>query len=258
MKKKILLHTVIYSFTFSLLFIPFSKAGSNGTGFASMDRVYFAEAAPAEKDSTISEADAKALFISTLYDSLELNKIGLAEEVLTYAYTGYQNLLNKGMIKEPGILSIVDFSKSSTKKRLYIIDMNNYKLLNHTYVAHGKNTGQEFATKFSNKPESLQSSLGFYITRNTYFGKHGLSLKLEGKDKGFNDKAMERAIVLHGSSYSDENFVRARGYLGRSWGCPAVPEKEKTKIINTIKDGTVLFIYHPTKSYLHGSTVLNG
>ena len=159
MKKKILLHTVIYSFTFSLLLIPFSKAGSNGTGFKSLDRVHFAEAVPIEKDSNLAEVDAKALFIASLYDSLQLNKIGLTEEVLTYAYTGYQNLLKKGMISEPGILTIADFSKSSTKKRLYIIDMNNYKLLNHTYVAHGKNTGQEFATKFSNTPESLQSSL---------------------------------------------------------------------------------------------------
>src|SRR5690606_5245141 len=146
------------------------------------------------------------------------NKIGLSEEVLTYAYTGYQNLLNKGMIKEPGILSIVDFSKSSTKKRLYIIDMNNFKLLNHTYVAHGKNTGQKFATKFSNTPESLQISRGFHITRNTYSGKHGLSLKLQSNDKVFNDKAMQRAIVLNGSYYSEENFVSARGYLRRSCG----------------------------------------
>ena len=257
MKKKILLNSVIYCFTISLLIFPFYKAGSNGTGFSNLEKAYITNA-PVIKDSTVVEADKDLLFISSLYDSLKLEKIGLTEEVLTYAYNGYQNLLEEGQVKEPGILSIADFSQSSTKKRLYIIDMNKFKLLSNTYVAHGKNTGMEYATKFSNKPESLQSSLGFYITRNTYFGKHGLSLKLEGKDKGFNDKAMERAIVLHGSAYSDENFVKARGYLGRSWGCPAVPEKEKTKIINTIKDGTCLFIYHPTKSYLHGSTVLNG
>lgn len=235
------------------MIFPFLKAGSIGTGFSGMDNIM-----PEIKDSTEVVIDNDEAFVNNLYDSLDLDQVGLKKEVLNYAYEGYHRLLEKGLIKHPGILTVVDFSQSSKNKRLYLIDMDNYMLLMNTYVAHGKNSGEEFATHFSNKPESLQSSLGFYVTRSTYNGKHGLSLRMEGLEKGFNDNAMERAIVLHGSAYSDANFVRSRGYLGRSWGCPAVPENKKTEIINLIKEGTCLFIYHPTESYLHGSTLLNG
>ncbi|MDP9229892.1 MAG: murein L,D-transpeptidase catalytic domain family protein [Bacteroidota bacterium] len=215
----------------------------------------------AEKILVDINADKNASFlnaVSALYDSLKLNAAGLSKQALEYGYKGYQKLLNQGSITHPGLLTICDFSQSSRKKRLYVIDMNNYKLLMNTFVAHGKNTGAEYATSFSNNPESLQSSLGFYVTRNPYQGKHGLSLKIDGMEKGFNDNALERDIVIHGANYTDKNFTDAKSYLGRSWGCPAVPQKQTAKIINTIKDGTCLFIYHPTSSYLHGSMILNG
>jgi len=124
------------------------------------------------------------------------------------------------------------------------------------YVAHGRNSGAEFASNFSNRPESLQSSLGFYITGETYIGQHGLSLRVNGIEKGINDNAYQRAIVVHGANYIGEKW--GGSYMGRSFGCPAVPAAESAQLINTIKNGSVLFIYHPTASYLKGSKILNG
>jgi hypothetical protein len=140
---------------------------------------------------------------------------------------------------------------------MYIIDVTDRKILLNTYVAHGKNTGLDYATKFSNKMESLQSSLGFYVTKGTYFGKHGLSLKLDGQEPGFNDKAEQRAVVIHGADYIGAHRINA-AYMGRSFGCPAVPQAQSNKVINLLKNGTTLFIYHPSNSYLQRSKILNG
>jgi hypothetical protein len=192
-----------------------------------------------------------------LYDSLKLNQFGLSLEAVEYAYKGYEKLENKGALKNPGILTICDLTKSSLQKRMYIIDVANYKMLLNTYVAHGKNSGGEYARRFSNKVKSLATSLGFFVTQNIYFGKHGLSLKLKGLEPGFNDKAEQRAVVVHGAPYVGNNFVNTQ-FMGRSFGCPAVPQTEVSTVINLIKDGTCLFIYHPSASYLHGSKILNG
>lgn len=194
---------------------------------------------------------------SQVYNTCNLEQYGLSEQAFDYAWKGYNYLLERKRISRQNYLTICDLGQSSLKKRLYIIDIVNNKLLVNTYVAHGKNSGLEYANQFSNKPESLETSLGFYITANTYDGKHGLSLRLNGVDPGFNDKAMERTIVIHGANYVDASRVNI-GYMGRSWGCPAVPQKESANIITTIKNGTCLFIYHPTKSYLFGSKILNG
>ncbi|MCX6293990.1 MAG: murein L,D-transpeptidase catalytic domain family protein, partial [Sphingobacteriales bacterium] len=129
-------------------------------------------------------------------------------------------------------------------------------LLFNTYVAHGQNSGYAMAEKFSNKASSLQSSLGFYETSSTYLGKHGYSLKLEGLEKGINDNAMERSIVMHGASYVSEGIIKIKGYLGRSWGCPAVPEKYSKPIIDKIKNGTCIFIYANNSMYFHQSKLL--
>jgi L,D-transpeptidase catalytic domain len=195
---------------------------------------------------------------SFLYGSMQLDCHGLSPEAFSYAWKGYQRLLRKKLIQRTDYLTICDFSQSSRRKRLYIIDVANQQLIINTYVAHGRNSGGEFATHFSNRPESLQSSLGFYITDHTYTGKHGLSLRINGVDPGYNDKAMMRTIVIHGAAYVDESRVRSGIYMGRSFGCPAVPQKESASIIHTIKNGTCLFIYHPGKNYLLGSTILNG
>jgi L,D-transpeptidase catalytic domain len=195
---------------------------------------------------------------SSLYNAIQLDQYGLSKEAFDYAWKGYQILLKKKLISRNNYLTICDFSQSSGQKRLYIIDVCNNKLLINTYVAHGRNSGGEYATHFSNKPESLQSSLGFYITSNTYIGEHGLSLRINGVDPGYNDKALERSIVIHGAAYVDAARAREGIFMGRSYGCPAVPQKESTNIITTIKNGTCLFIYHPDKNYLHGSKILNG
>ena len=194
---------------------------------------------------------------SALYNSLRLDKIGLPLSAFEYAYKGYQYLKSKGVLTNPGVVTICDFSQSSSKRRMYIIDVENIKVLYNTYVAHGKNSGLQYAKKFSNRPESLQSSLGFFVTKNTYFGKHGLSLRLAGLERGFNDKAEARAVVVHGADYIGDNRLDAP-YMGRSFGCPAVPQKQATTVINLIKNGTCLFIYHPDANYLHGSKILNG
>src|SRR5690606_9287043 len=145
------------------------------------------------------------------------------------------------------VLSICDFSQSSKRKRLYIIDLEQKKLLMQTFVAHGKNSGSEYAKNFSNRPESHQSSLGFYVTRSTYYGEHGLALKIDGLERGINDKAFARNIVVHGSDYVGNSFLKNNKKIGRSFGCPAVPREQAPKIIQTIKQGTCLFIYHPSK-----------
>ena len=196
--------------------------------------------------------------LSELYATIHLENYGLSKNAFDYALKGYNYLLEKNKITTAGYITICDFSQSSKNKRLYIIDLKNGRLLINTYVAHGRNSGGEFATRFSNRPESLESSLGFYITENTYFGEHGLSLKIKGIDKGFNDRAASRMIVLHGALYAESNFLSHNRFLGRSFGCPAVPASESASIINIIKNGTCFFIYHPTKKYLNGSTILNG
>lgn len=192
-----------------------------------------------------------------LYDSLKLGSLGLAREVMNMAYKGHQVLAERGVLNNEEVMAIVDFSQSSKAKRLYIIDTKNYRVLMNTYVAHGKNSGLNYAERFSNRPESLQSSLGFYVTKGTYFGKHGLSLRLSGQERGFNDNAEARAVVIHGAEYIGDNRLSSP-YMGRSFGCPAVPQAQSEKVINLLKNGTCLFIYHPTQQYLHGSTILNG
>lgn len=195
---------------------------------------------------------------STLYNSMQLEQLGLSKAAFDYAWKGYEYLLNTKKISRSNYLTICDFSQSSLKKRMYIIDIEKNRLVTQTYVAHGRNSGGEYASQFSNKPESLQSSLGFYVTASTYIGKHGLSLKIDGMEPGINDKAMERTIVIHGADYVSAGRAAAGGYMGRSWGCPAVPKEEANSIIATIKNGTCLFIYHPEKRYLTGSKILNG
>jgi L,D-transpeptidase-like protein len=195
---------------------------------------------------------------SVLYDSLNLGEFGLNKKAFAYAWKGYLNLYNKGEISNPGYFSIVDFSQSSRSKRLYIIDLQEMKLFMHTYVAHGRKSGGEFALSFSNRPESHKSSLGFYITGKTYNGTHGLSLQINGMEKGINDKAWARKIVIHGSEYVGDNFLEENPFSGRSYGCPAIPSTERDTIINAIKEGSCLFIYHPSKLYLSRSKILNG
>jgi hypothetical protein len=204
-----------------------------------------------------SEREAVAEEAASIYDSIGLNRFSLSRKAFEYAWVGYKRLLESGRIDRKEVLSICDFSQSSRRKRLYVIDVEERKVLIHTYVAHGRRSGGEYARSFSNNPESHKSSLGFYVTGNTYYGGHGLALTIEGLERGINDKADERKIVVHGSEYVGSNFLRNNKFNGRSFGCPAVPAKDTYKVINTIKEGSCLFIYHPTKNYISKSKILN-
>jgi hypothetical protein len=191
-----------------------------------------------------------------VYDSLGLGKLGLSRAAFDYALKGFNYLIAKGKVANDAIISIADFSVASSKKRLFILDLKNYKILFNTYVAHGKNSGNEFASNFSNAPESLQSSPGFFITKDTYNGAHGLSLRLEGEEQGINDNALSRGIVMHAAEYVNESLAKGRGFIGRSWGCPAVPPELHLAIINKIKNGSCLFLYTPDKKYISSSRIL--
>lgn len=194
---------------------------------------------------------------NTLYESMNLGLMGLSKQAFGYAMKGFTLLVQQGKLENENILSIVDFSIPSSKKRLFVIDLDQLRVVFNTYVAHGVNSGAAMAREFSNTPESLKSSLGFYETLQTYSGGHGYSLRLEGLEKGINDNANSRDIVIHAADYVNEAFIKARGFIGRSWGCPALPEKLNAPIINTIKGGTCLFLYSPDKTYLNKSKIIN-
>jgi hypothetical protein len=151
----------------------------------------------------------------------------------------------KGIFKKD-MLTLIDFSLSSNEKRLWVIDLATKTILFNSLVAHGRNTGDEFAKRFSNSAESFKSSLGIYVTGEIYNGKHGKSLKLDGLEKGINDNARNRGIVMHAADYVSSFFIKAHNRLGRSQGCPALPAEFTEKIINKIKDKSCLYIYYPT------------
>jgi L,D-transpeptidase catalytic domain len=193
-----------------------------------------------------------------MYNDMGLADNGLSRTVFMMAVKGFSKLREKGLVGEDSVLTIIDFTKSSREKRLYVLDLKNEDIVYNTVVAHGKNSGQEYAKSFSNKPRSNKSSLGFYITEGTYLGGNGYSLKLNGAEAGINDKAFARAIVMHGADYANEEVIGRKGFLGRSFGCPAVPQKLTKKIIDKIKDGNALFVYFPDPIYLKRSNLLNG
>ncbi len=180
-----------------------------------------------------------------------------ATNLLQTALSGYELLKKEQTINRPEVITIIDFSLPSNQERLWVLDLIESKVLYHCLVSHGRNSGEVMAEKFSNKLGSYASSPGFYTTGETYFGKHGFSLRLNGIENGINDKARERAIVIHGADYVSSEFIEKNGRLGRSLGCPAVPEELSTEIIETIKDGTCLFVYAPTDSYLSESLVIS-
>lgn len=241
-------YLLVSSFVIAILHLPFAFAKS-ATGGGKL----FYHADNLSKRGT----EDSLQFLPSLrsaYDSLQLSLAGLSQQAFDFAKKGFDKLLEEGKLINDSIISIVDFSQPSNKKRLFVLDLKNYKVLFNTFVAHGRNTGREQATYFSNQNASYMSSPGFYITAETYEGKNGYSLKLEGLERGINDNAWERGIVVHGAPYVSQDFVNAQGYIGRSQGCPAVPVQLSRPIINTIKGGTCMFIYHP--SYISHSPVL--
>lgn len=223
-------------------------------GFQKINPLFVSSSYQIHKDTVSVNSDSLSKpEWETLYDSLDLKKQGLSETAFLYAWYGFHK-----MRLDKQIMAIADFSQSSCKKRLYVIDLIKKKLILNTFVAHGRNSGQEYAKEFSNDNSSFQSSLGFYKTLGTYQGKHGLSLRLEGLEKGINDRAYERAIVMHGADYVSEDFIKNTGRLGRSQGCPAVSIADSKKLIQLLYDGAGLFIYSQNPRYFKSSALLSG
>ena len=192
--------------------------------------------------------------ISLIYDGLHGNADALpSREVLTMAIQGWSKMKNNLKSK---VLTVIDFSLPSTAKRMWIIDPEKGEVLLNSVVSHGRNSGDLMAKSFSNQPESFKSSVGFYKTAETYSGKHGYSLRLDGLEKGFNDQARSRAIVIHGADYAREEFAESVGRLGRSLGCPALPSELSAKAIDLIKDGSLLFIFGKDAGYLSKSSLI--
>jgi hypothetical protein len=195
--------------------------------------------------------------MADLYEALKLKTMGLARQVFDYSMKGIHKLKQSGKLSNDKVVTIADFSQPSANKRLYVIDLETKRVLFNTWVAHGKNSGQEEAHSFSNTPQSNKSSLGFYVTLNTYEGKNGYSLQLNGLETGFNTNALDRGIVVHAADYVNENYIHSQGWIGRSQGCPAVAPELNRPIINTIKDGSCFFIYSPNDQYIRRSEILN-
>jgi hypothetical protein len=195
--------------------------------------------------------------VRQLYNNIGLEQYDLSYDVFRYSMVGFYSLKQEGKLNNKNILTIIDFSKSSTKKRFYTIDIDQQRILYNTYVSHGKNTGEDMAKQFSNTVYSNQSSLGFYITAETYIGSKGYSLKLDGADKGYNDNMRERAVVMHAADYVSERWIKANGRLGRSQGCPALPVELSKEIIDVVKNGTAIFAYYQDEKFLNSSAYLN-
>ena len=189
--------------------------------------------------------------IDEVYEEAALEPV-MEKNVFRMAMTGYSKIAPKN----DSLISIIDFSRPSTDKRFYLVDLANKTLLFNTFTSHGVNTGEDQAIAFSNKNGSRQSSLGFYLTAETYEGKHGTSLKLDGLERGFNNRARKRYIVIHSADYVSESFIKENGRLGRSWGCPALPPDITQDIIQLIKEGSVLFIYGNDENYLKNSKLI--
>jgi len=208
-----------------------------------------------------NEASLKAAdfvrHIKKLYSELGFSERLLSLRAFRCSITAYYIALSEKHIKKPYILTIIDYTKPSTKERLFVIDLKKRKILFKELVAHGKMSGNKYARYFSNKPGSLKSSIGLYITLNPYIGKHGYSLRLRGLEKGFNDNAERRNIVMHGAWYVNRKMAKYLNWIGRSWGCPAVSLQSAKKIIDIIKGGTALYIYYPLKNYFQKSQYLN-
>ena len=211
----------------------------------------------ANNNSSTNHAINENPLVKNIYDSLKLGTLGLSKQAYDYAIKGFNYLLSHGKLNNNSVISIADFSVTSNKKRLFIIDIKNYKILFNTYVAHGQNSGKEYANNFSNNPNSLASSPGFYVTKEIYKGSKGYSLRLEGEETGINDNALTRGIVMHAAPYVNESLAKVRGFIGRSWGCPAVAPELHQSIINKIKNGSCLFLYTPDKNYISHSKILS-
>ncbi len=179
----------------------------------------------------------------------------ISPHVLKLALTAYNNARKLGYDNK-GILTVIDYHQPDNAKRFYVFDLKHNRLLYNTYVAHGLGSGSVYASRFSNRIGSHESSLGLYVTKNAYYGEFGYALRIDGLDRGFNDNAFKRDIVVHGAKYVKAYYAKEYGYIGRSWGCPSVPKRLAEPVINTIKGGTLIFAYAPNQRWLAHSKFL--
>lgn len=249
MTQKILTLIAVIVFSFAFTFAPSNNATPGSSTSTSTTEGIIIENETTEKLSIDAE-------ISLLYKVFSENNASIpSPESFSNGMKGYYKLLEQGLVKKE-ILTIIDFNLSSTQKRMWVLDMKNNEVLIHSVVSHGKNTGGEFATQFSNTLNSLQSSLGFYVTGETYMGGNGYSLFIDGMEKEFNSRARERYVVIHGAAYANPETIKNLGRLGRSYGCPAVPTAITKEFIDTIKDKSVVYIHSNNKTYAERSEMI--
>jgi hypothetical protein len=184
--------------------------------------------------------------------------IKINNDVVEMAFGAASCAVRAGAVSNPETLTVIDYSKPSTEKRLFVYDLRSHDLLYSELVAHGQGSGENFATHFSNDPNTHATSLGLFVTEDTYIGKNGYSLRLNGLDRGFNDRALERAIVMHGAPYVNPDTVSSLGRLGRSWGCPALRPAIAKQVIDHVKGGSLVFAYYPDQNWLRSSKYLGG
>jgi hypothetical protein len=219
-------------------------------------QIYHAKASENDIASNHSESVSPDFIIDHIYHAF--GDVTMPKfDVFQKAMRGYAKLRSNNHISNDTLLTVMDFRMSANEKRMWVLDIKNKKVLFNCLVAHGRNTGEEFAEKFSNIPQSFKSSIGFYVTGGTYTGEHGLSLYLDGMEKGFNDKARDRYIVMHGADYVSEKFIEENGRLGRSLGCPAISRELQDEIIPLIAEKTCMFIYAPHTKYELASKLIN-
>ncbi len=181
---------------------------------------------------------------------------GADVEVFEMALGAARCAIKNGVVADPATLTVIDYSKPSTEQRLWVYDLRDRELIYKELVAHGQGSGANYATAFSNEPDTHRTSIGLFVTEDTYVGRNGYSLRLHGLDRGFNDRARERAIVMHGAPYVSKSFIKSQGRLGRSWGCPAVSDVIAREVIDTVKGGSLVFAYYPDQKWLASSKFL--
>lgn len=236
-------------------FTLMARNGSSGSDVAATAPVGAGEAkADASVEHSTDNTAVAAAFALSGWEDADLG--GIDPKVFALALGAASCAVRAGAATNPGTLTVIDYSRPSTAKRLWVYDVSERTLLYEELVAHGQGSGANLATLFSNEPDTHRTSIGLFVTDVTYVGRNGYSLRLDGLDKGFNDQARARAIVMHGAPYVNEAFAKAQGRIGRSWGCPALDDAIARKVIDRVKGGGLVFSYYPDQDWLKSSRFL--
>lgn len=250
MKKTALAFAATLLLALATLVIPALASSSADAPAASRTTAPASRTAPAQTPLPVPAVDAPQARRAgeALHETLRVP--GLRPEVLRLALEAQEKAIRRGVVERPELLTLIDYSLPSTEKRLWVLDLDRGEVLFHELTTHGKASGGNMATQFSNVSMSLMSNLGLMTTAETYYGKNGYSLRLDGHEPGFNDEARPRAIVIHPADYATPAFISRIGRLGRSWGCPALDPAVARELIDTIKGGSVVYGYYPDRGYL--------